>query len=293
MSTVRPAFTIIELLIVVTVIAILVALLLPLIAVVREASRGVRCTGNMRSLSFAAIAYSDDNRGFFPPIKVNKNWDTSAWLGLHWFNLLSESYLSDRALAGTDAATATRVVRDCPTFRARAPKNLLLDSGDGAWWGTTPGVGYNGQLGVDFSADTNLNLGISSPNTWNDNFWWTGGGYDWGSQTKKLFRRSSVTYPSNRALFGDGMDWALGGNKDPATTAGARALPPNYGFGPIEDWMLSDAKWLAIKQAGFQWSNSDPTRHRGRMSIGFCDGRAALLPADVVIFSLENPSKLP
>jgi len=61
----RTGFTLVELLVVITIIAILVAMLLPAVQSAREAGRRMRCSGNLRQLGLAAIEH-ESIHGFFP-----------------------------------------------------------------------------------------------------------------------------------------------------------------------------------------------------------------------------------
>lgn len=71
----RSAFTLIELIVVVSIIAVLASLLLPAIAMVRQSARSTQCSGNLRQLSLAILTYPTDNEGKLPPgIDSSKNW---------------------------------------------------------------------------------------------------------------------------------------------------------------------------------------------------------------------------
>jgi len=61
----RPAFTLVELLVVVLIITILIAMLLPAVQGVREAARQSRCRNNLRQLALAMRGH-DTTHGFFP-----------------------------------------------------------------------------------------------------------------------------------------------------------------------------------------------------------------------------------
>jgi prepilin-type N-terminal cleavage/methylation domain-containing protein/prepilin-type processing-associated H-X9-DG protein len=62
----RSAFTLIELLVCIAVIALLAALLLPVIANSKETARQAYCASNLRQLALAVMMYAEDNEGLLP-----------------------------------------------------------------------------------------------------------------------------------------------------------------------------------------------------------------------------------
>ncbi|MEI7657441.1 MAG: prepilin-type N-terminal cleavage/methylation domain-containing protein [Phycisphaerae bacterium] len=64
------AFSLIELLVVVAVIALLVAIVLPALGSSRETARGVACASNLRQVMAATRVYADQHRGLSPAIGV-------------------------------------------------------------------------------------------------------------------------------------------------------------------------------------------------------------------------------
>ncbi|MEM8736930.1 MAG: DUF1559 domain-containing protein [Planctomycetota bacterium] len=73
-SSRRSGFSLIELLVVISIIALLIGLLLPSLASARETARSIQCSSRMRQLAMAADIYATDHDGQYPTRNVSPRW---------------------------------------------------------------------------------------------------------------------------------------------------------------------------------------------------------------------------
>lgn len=77
------AFTLIELLVVIAIIAILAALLMPVLARAKQKGQQAGCISNARQQGLALFMYADDNGDTLPPVAlINANGDEVIWSAL-------------------------------------------------------------------------------------------------------------------------------------------------------------------------------------------------------------------
>jgi prepilin-type N-terminal cleavage/methylation domain-containing protein len=70
------AVTLIELLVVIAILTVLLAMLVPVLAKVRNSSRAVQCTGNLRGIGASFLSYANANQGRLPdPGFADKSWE--------------------------------------------------------------------------------------------------------------------------------------------------------------------------------------------------------------------------
>lgn len=99
MSKKRSAFTLVELLVVIGIIALLLGILLPTLSRARDAGNSTRCLANMRQAAMAVTFYLNENKGrWLPPYKApirTENWvpnGNPSWSGPLFYTFLSGLY---------------------------------------------------------------------------------------------------------------------------------------------------------------------------------------------------------
>lgn len=193
--SIRRAFTLVELLVVIGIIAALIAILVPCLAMAQRSARKVQCMNNLRTLGVGMQVYVTDSKGILPwdgyaegdrSVRPVGFWNDPSL----WFNAAPKgggriTYFDAQQ---TDAAGGPRLPKSgdkglfvCPeaSDAAPGPKDDVVEDGYFMMWGWDPDAfpaqnpqrrktywcyGFNTQLdgGVeDRHSDTRISIQIS------------------------------------------------------------------------------------------------------------------------------------
>ncbi len=229
------AFTLVELLVVIGIIALLISILLPALSAARRQAASLKCAAELREIGNAFAMYALDNKGFWP-LALRQSSATPYVLNDFTFNNDSGPYWSD-FIAKYVTKSKQGIASGTDTQAAANAKRSIL-------WGCPAWEGYQ----------TNTTGGINRVQTgYGMNLWPTfRQGYPTGNfpptsernaylvsdNAGKFFKQVQWTKPALRALVSDSRFWAAESNPCPPLAGDATRgdFPPQSDINNINTY---------------------------------------------------------
>ena len=258
----RPGFTLLELLVVIAIIAILIALLLPALAAVRNLAESTVCLSNLRQCGMALQEYANENTGVVAygsnPVD-HMSYQQTTWAYYIDGNSFQEP--GDKCIGGP-SSTAAYIPITSPALHC--PLNAGPDNGTGVWWGPPDGGGLYGFVApADYIAPPEYEI--------NDK--WADGSLDFAG-----LRLLQVPDPANYVLLidsatQDGTGTPLKYPQDPSGCYGICVWLLNAPEGSGQEggvWLGHPVSTSLYKNGDFENSAPSP----GAANAVFADGHA-------------------
>jgi prepilin-type processing-associated H-X9-DG protein/prepilin-type N-terminal cleavage/methylation domain-containing protein len=293
-SRYRRAFTLVELLVVIGIIAILIALLLPSLGRARQQAQRTACAAKLHNILIAAQNHSIDHKGFYPIAGVLPGQQPPDF---------DDFYSSKYSYLSYNFAGETRMIAPITIALASEMtygKALLVASNDAIGLAETDDGGFIknyicpsqassvSDLNQIMSIPPMLHIGVD-PNS-GEGIWYfeaqsyvfNEGVVGWGRSKddpsgRLRGRVAGIRQPSRTMFVADGLGGSIYRNDVPFFSGTPMStiyntLSDSAQFdGPVSSsCTLADA--LTNDGLAGDSNNFDLIRHRGRINIGFCDG---------------------
>jgi len=123
----RQAFTLVELLVVIGIIAVLVGILVPTLGKAKAAAYTTQCLSNQRQYGVAVRMYVNDSKGFLPPFQVPGATPFVSYPP-YYFQYIPALYFKENYNLGICPADGYLVRRSTPTGGVRGPYARMYSS---------------------------------------------------------------------------------------------------------------------------------------------------------------------
>ncbi|MDB5297761.1 MAG: N-terminal cleavage protein, partial [Phycisphaerales bacterium] len=265
------AFTLVELLVVIGIIALLVSILLPSLGAARRSARSVKCLSSLRQLGNAFAMYSQEHRGYWP-VAVHGNtvkFPVALRNGLadeiRWPDLIAPYITSKKDMAYDEVYKVRQnsVLWGCPEYSA------ATEQSDAAFASKVrPGYGMNYYL-----TDTGPNKYAYINTALSDD----------PTQAGRYYKQTEWTKPTERALIADTLTHVL---SNPSTIASTNTWYPVLPGEAATPYFLVDGN-----RHGPAGNSRRKQYEAPYMNMLFCDLHASVVSVRDTYNAIHSPGQ--
>src|SRR5688572_15856255 len=257
------AFTLVELLVVIGIIAVLIGILLPTLSNAQRSARDVKCQSNIRQLCMSLLNYAGEHKGALPPNCNDINLAVPNLQGAFWFDYdRIGRYLPNTRVLGSNSILTPVMVCPDDELGSRSyamsfwASSIVNPTGSTIGPPTIPNAGS--AWGTDTKGSSNLILVAEKLSIFSD----LAGGYAAGSTIG-----ASGLSPGSTTAVGNFPGKRFVGNLNISASGNVRHVPSETEF----DWGRHRRKGDG---------GTRRTEARGSSNIGFADGHVASFTPD-------------
>lgn len=281
----RRAFTLVELLVVIGIIAVLIGLLLPSLSAARRQSQSVKCLASLQQIGQGFAMYASQYKNTWPCAVHdwgNPTYPLPTGRQLRWQDRILpfitnigtvDDYkdLADPSKVPPEVLRSSSVLWGCPTYRLQDGYNFGNTVDDQVRNGYTMNV-YTQMPIASLNSNKAYIQGPNPPFT---------GSMATSVQTGKYFRVNQWTKASDRLLITEGFAYFI--QMSPAARVGSTFTPPSMPWWPFQDtvplanWETSCYFWVDGARHAPPAVKQHTTYNQRYMNALFCDGHAQVV----------------
>jgi prepilin-type N-terminal cleavage/methylation domain-containing protein/prepilin-type processing-associated H-X9-DG protein len=295
----RHAFTLVELLVVIGIIAVLIGILLPSLNSARRQAQSVKCLSSLREIGNGFAMYASTYNNVWPCAVHdwgNPTYPLPAGRQLRWQDRILpfitniknvDDYKDIATLVPNDVLKSSSVLWGCPSYRSQ----------DGQDWGNS----VDEQVRNGYTMNVYTQMPVASLNS--NKAYIQGphppftGSLATSIQTGRYFRVNQWTKQSDRLLITEGFAYFIqmspAVRANPTTTSGF--IPSSHHWWPfrntvpVSQWETNTYFWVDGARHAKPGVTQQATYNNAYMNALFCDGHAAPVSVKQAWQAICNP----